>query len=147
MWSMWTWHVVSHQVWASTTMTVTHGNSYLCPSRTLEILPISLFPRAHSRAQKISDGVHTCACVCTHTCVHAFVFTSFPSHTVDTILVRKWQRWVAVQLPGSFLAKQQMPMRWNFCSCLQQWSALWSRSKCLQWYLSSSLGTNLILVA
>ena len=47
-------------------MTVTHGNSYLCPSRILKILPISLFPRAHSRAQKISDGV--CACVRAHVC-------------------------------------------------------------------------------
>ena len=86
-------------------MTITHGNSYLCPSRILKILPISLFPRAHSRAQKISDGVHMCVCA------HTFVLISFPSHTEDTALVMKWQTWVAVQLPGSFLAKEQMPTK------------------------------------
>ena len=49
-------------------MIVTHGNSYLCPSRLLKILPISLFPRAHSRAQKISDGVHVYVCTRAHVC-------------------------------------------------------------------------------
>ena len=52
-----------------------------------------------------------CVRVCVHMCAHAFVLISFPSYTVDTALVIKWQTCVAVQLPGSFLAKEQMPTK------------------------------------
>lgn len=65
----------------------------------------------------------------THTHAHIYLYalglTSFPSHSVNIALVIKQQRWVVLQPPRGFLAKEQMPMICNFCSFSQQHSAQW----------------------
>lgn len=69
-------------------------------------------------AQKILDDTDTCTRTRTHT-VTRFDLNVLRSHTGDIASVIKRQGWGALQLSGGFLAKEQMPMKCNFCSFSQ----------------------------